>query len=462
MELKPFFWENYATFKGNAVWTDRGEVLSYSRLDQEVIAVGANLHRRQGLALFIARNSISCLTHYLAFLRSRVPFILLDWKVGQAVIDAMIERFSPTVIIDFRSEEIIWTATAFKAKPVHPDLALILPTSGSSGVAKSVMISYTNLQANAESIVTYLGLTPGERAITSLPFAYSYGLSVINTHLLVGAGLILTDHSLLDKPFWQILTTLSATSMAGVPFHFEIMEKLRFREMALPHLQTLTQAGGKLSLKLAELFAAYAIGSDRRFFMMYGQTEATARIAYLAVHENPGKVGSIGSVIPGGKLYLVDHNGVQVVESNRKGELIYEGPNVMLGDALTQDDVIVPTLPNKLDTGDIGEIDDDGFFWITGRKSRFIKLKGKRIDLDALQNALRDQGWDLWLTGDDTQLEIILANGQNRFQLENELFDLLSLHHSLVKIVEIERFPMTANGKPDYPKMRELIHAVLP
>ena len=462
MELKPFFWENVASFQGNAIWTDRGEVLSYRDLDQAVTAIGEHLHRQQGLALLIARNSVSCLTHYLAFLRSRVPFILLDCKSGQAVVDATIERFSPTVVIEFGSDEAKWSATTFKAKPVHPDLALILPTSGSSGVAKSVMISYTNLQANAESIVAYLGLHPNERAITSLPFAYSYGLSVINTHLLVGAGLILTDYSLLDKPFWQTLKTLCATSMAGVPFHFEIMEKLRFRDMPLPHFQTLTQAGGKLSLKLAECFAGYAIGSDRRFFMMYGQTEATARIAYLAVHENPGKVGSIGRVIPGGKLYLADDNGAQVVEPNQAGELIYEGPNVMLGYALTQDDLIMPTLPNKLETGDVGEFDDDGFFWITGRKSRFIKLKGKRIDLDALQNALRDQGWDLWLTGDDTRLEIILGHGQNRSQLESELFDLLSLHHSLLKIVEIKSFPMTANGKPDYPKMRELIDAVCP
>ncbi|MFQ8823505.1 MAG: AMP-binding protein [[Ruminococcus] lactaris] len=218
---------------------------------------------------------------------------------------------------------------------LYEELALLLTTSGSTGSRSFVRLSYKNLSSNAASIASYLELTRSERPVTTLPMNYTYGLSVINSHALAGAAVLLTEKTVFDREFWEFASAEKATSLAGVPYTYEMLKKLKFMEMELPNLKTMTQAGGKLSVSLHREFAEYAAGHGKRFIVMYGQTEATARMGYLPAGEALNRCGSMGIAIPGGKFRLTGEDGREIKEAGTTGELVYEGKNVMLGYAKT-------------------------------------------------------------------------------------------------------------------------------
>ena len=187
---------------------------------------------------------------------------------------------------------------------LYKDLGLLLTTSGSTGSPKLVRLSYENVKANAESIAEYLSIDENERPITSLPMYYSYGISVINSHYIKDATLLLTDHPVIQKLFWMFAQDEKATSIAGVPFTYEMLRRLRIFKMDLPYLKTMTQAGGKLNAKLAKEYIENAQATGKRFFVMYGQTEATARMSYLPLDKALEKYASIGIAIPGGRFAI--------------------------------------------------------------------------------------------------------------------------------------------------------------
>ena len=210
-------------------------------------------------------------------------------------------------------------------------LSLIHISSGSTGSPKFVRQSYKNIEVNTRQIAEYLELDQEERAITTLPMNYTYGLSIINSHLLVGAEILLTDKTMMERGFWSFMKEQKATSFGGVPYTYEMLDKLRFFRMDLPDLKTMTQAGGKLIPELHKKFAEYAAEKGKRFIVMYGQCEATARMGYLPADKAVEKCGSMGIAIPGGVFHLIDVNGEAVTEPHVTGELVYEGENVTLG-----------------------------------------------------------------------------------------------------------------------------------
>ena len=305
-------------------------------------------------------------------------------------------------------------------------------------------LSYGNLQANAASIAQYLGLAPDERALTVLPPHYSYGLSVINSHLHAGAGLVLREVSVLSPAFVETLRTQAVTSIAGVPYIYQMLWRTGFNKQDLPALRTLTQAGGKLDDKLTSAFAKLAQERGWRFVVMYGQTEATARISYLPPERLLEKIGSIGIAIPGGQLRIDPDN----------AELLYSGANVMLGYAHSRADLALGDVQRGLlRTGDQARQDADGFFYITGRLKRFIKLAGNRIGLDEVEQQLqqhlslpamaagRDERLVLWLEASD---EALLEASKHW------LFSQFGIHHSLCRLRLVERLPLLSSGKKDY------------
>ncbi len=456
------FWNALPCSDRLAVWAEGEKRYSWNDLRREIEQVRKRLGGPGQLVLMVASNHIDCLVHYLACLQSGNPLILVDHHVEAALIEEIVSHYRPSLLVRLQDGLPQWTPLPASGPAPHPDLALILPTSGSTGNAKMVMLSHGNLQANADSIVAYLELGSQERAITSLTFAYSFGLSVINSHLAVHGSLILTQRSLMERPFWELLRQCEATSLSGVPFTFEMMEKLGFRRMQLPSLRTLTQAGGRLGLPLAHTYAGYARETGRRFFIMYGQTEATARIAYFPAHSLPDKIGCIGRAIPGGTLLLQDEDGNRIDAPDTEGELVYEGANVMLGYALCREDLARPACPARLLTGDLARRDADGFYAITGRRNRFIKLQGRRLDLEALQTRMQEEGWNVWLTGDDARLIVIAGKGQDLVACRQRFLEPLRLHASLLKIIELESIPVTVTGKPDYATMKEKAHASAP
>ena len=269
------------------------------------------------------------------------------------------------------------------------DLALLLTTSGSTGSPKLVRLTYRNICENARSIAEYLHITDKERPVTMLPMSYSYGMSIINSHVLMGATVILTGHDILTAAFWERVKQENVSSLVGIPYTYQMFSRLRLTEMELPALKTLTQAGGKLPYELHQKFGEWSLNTGRRFFVMYGQTEAAPRMAYLPPDKTMEKCGSMGIAIPGGELKLIDETGAEITAPDTVGELVYHGPNVAMGYAECAADLAKgDEWHGTLHTGDMAKRDSDGYFFIVGRKKRFIKVFGNRVNLDDTERLL--------------------------------------------------------------------------
>ncbi|HEY8584414.1 MAG TPA: AMP-binding protein [Capillimicrobium sp.] len=348
--------------------------------------------------------------------------ILLEAGADPAQI---VERYDPRYVVAEREVHVREEAAPAE---LHPDLRLLLSTSGSTGSPKLVRLTARNVLANAESIAAYLGLTPAERAIASLPIPYSYGLSVLTSHLRAGASVAFTPHSVIRPEFWDDARRLEATSFAGVPYSYAMLERIGMRDMRLPALRTMTQAGGRLDPEIALRHA-----EQRRFFVMYGQTEATARIAYVPPERLREKAGSIGIAIPGGALRVGEGD-----------ELVYSGPNVMMGYATQRADLARgDELHGVLPTGDLGAVDADGFFSVTGRLKRIAKVFGQRVNLDEVEAAV--DGPAGAVAAEDA-IDVYAERGADARTLARRF----RVPPRAIRVHEVEALPVKASGKVDY------------
>ena len=335
----------------------------------------------------------------------------------------------------------------------HPDLALLLSTSGSTGSPKLVRLSYENLLSNTMSICEYLKIIRADRPITTLPMNYSYGLSVINTHLYAGASIILTDQSYAQKTFWDLFKKNSATSFSGVPYTYEILKRIHFERMELPSLKCMTQAGGKLSEELQSFFAEYATKRNIDFFIMYGQTEATARMSYLDPKLATEKIGSIGKAIPGGRFEIRDDQNNIINQPGVKGNLFYCGTNVFMGYADSINDLCKENLHNGLlDTGDLAEYDNDNFLYIKGRKKRFIKIYGNRVNLDEIESILKKKYSDFKIIccGKDDHLVVCVLKPEKDNCIVSDIAEFTKMNARAFSVKWMDAFPITENGKIAY------------
>jgi acyl-CoA synthetase (AMP-forming)/AMP-acid ligase II len=453
-----FLWEALEAGGDRPALITERESLSYSGLVERVerFARGSRARLPEGLSrplvLLEASNEIESIVAYLACLRAGWPVILV--AEGQsAPTSGIASTYQPNLVI--RRDGAEWKASLACAGPasMHPELAVLLSTSGTTGAAKLVRLSRNNLQANAASIAAYLTLTPDDRAITALPYHYSYGLSVLHTHLLTHAAVILTSASLVDDEFWALARRHAATSLALVPTQFELLEKIQFSEQHLPTLRYVTQAGGKLDARLASDFARSAKARGVQFFIMYGQTEAGPRMSYVPHEDAERWYHSIGRPVEGGQFHLIDAAGAVITGCGQPGELVYEGPNVMLGYALSRADLDQPAGPSRLKTGDIAERLENGYFRITGRTSRFIKLFGLRISLDEVEGRLRAQGHRAYASGSDEKLVVFLLDHTDPAALRAQLARDYQWPERVVQVVRLESAPLFASGKVDYAEL---------
>ena len=383
-----------------------------------------------GITVLECSNDAESLARYLALLRRGCPVILIGKDLDEDAKKALKDTYEG----DY---------------PYNPELGLLLSTSGSTGDRKLVRLSYTNIQSNCDSIVEYLGLTKEERPITTLPMEYTYGLSVIHSHVAVGATIILTNRTLFQKEFWEMVEKYKVTSMAGVPYTYEMFERLRLREMDLPHLKTMTQAGGHLHEELHKKYGEWAAETGRRLFVMYGQTEATARMSYIPPEKCIEKIGSIGIPIPGGSFAIAED-----------GELIYFGANVSMGYAVNRDDMALGDVNGGcLKTGDMARMDEEGYFYITGRKKRFVKLQGKRFSLDQVQEILQEafECDEIICTGNDDDGIKVNTSSREVADRENEIIQLFmdkwQVRARLVTVNYLDEIPRNSSGKVLYSKL---------
>lgn len=473
-----YFWQNLKYFSDKIALIDtaEGNSVTYNALDIASDDIASRLKlSKKGLIFLFTTNNTESIISYAAVLKSGNAVLLLDEKLNEEIRIELINNYKPDFIIT--SSEFIhadytkdykypvlkfYRRNKILVNDIHDGLSVLLSTSGTTGSPKLVRLSYKNIQSNAESIAEYLKIDESERPITTLPFSYSYGLSVINSHLLKGASIVLTEKTVFFRDFWNLFNELNCTSFAGVPYTYTMLKRINFTKLELPTLKYMTQAGGKLGDELIRHFNDFALEKNFKFYVMYGQTEATARITYVPPEILSSKIGSIGISIPGGKLKIMK-NGNEIMTPNEPGEIVYTGNNVMMGYANTRKDLSAgDELNGTLFTGDLGYKDADGFFYVTGRMRRFIKIFGLRINLDDVQKMIENHfSISAACTGTDDLLKILIHSDESNSEIKvkNEVMKMYKLNFNSLVVKSTNKIPTTNSGKYDYKKINELFES---
>lgn len=429
----------------------------------EVIKI-ISKYSNNSLAFLQPQNSVDAIVIYIASLKLGLPIALLEPDPLNT--EKLSKIYKPQVLFlpedvssltEYKKIEKVYSYNIFELgegySKVHNDLALLLQTSGSTDNPKLVRLSKKNIVSNAKSIVEYLNITKKDISIQSLPIQYSYGLSLVNSHIVAGAATILTANSFMRPEFWSEFNDFKCTSFAGVPFMYETLSRLRFDPSKYETLKVLTQAGGKLSEELVQEFSTKSEDAGCKFYVMYGQTEATARMSYVPSEKLKDKIGSVGIAIPGGSIDLKE------VDSSESKEIVYKGDNVMMGYAECASDLEKgDELNGVLHTGDLANVDEEGYLYIVGRLKRFLKLFGKRINLQDVETSIEKeyQGIRSAAVGTDKELIVYIEVGDEKLDLtevKNLIAKNLKITPVAVKVKEIDQIPMTGSGKKNYKEL---------
>jgi len=323
-----------------------------------------------------------------------------------------------------------------------------MSTSGTTGSPKFVRQSYLNVLSNTKKIIKYLNIKSGDITITSLPISYVYGLSVINTHLFAGATIVLTNSSMVEKKFWDLITNFKVNNFSGVPYNYSIIEKIS-RNGLPSSLKYTTQAGGKMNNILIKNIINIYKKNKIKLIQMYGAAEATSRMSYLKWKYVEKKIGSIGKPIPGGKFYLINKKEKIFKNKFKKGELVYKGKNVCMGYAENLSDLSLPDV-NKglLKTGDIAYTDKNGFYFIVGRKNRYTKIYGIRVDLSELESILSKKGIDVFMKeGDENKIDVYHKNSLKIKEAIKYISKVTSLNVNIFIVKILSKKNLTNNFK---------------
>lgn len=422
----------------------------------------------RSVVLMLCENRVGALAGYIASVENKVVPILLGASVDKDLLEYLLNTYCPAYLwipcgyeLKIPHKEIfskygfslIRTENVFC--PVNENLSLLMPTSGSTGSPKLVRYKYGNLESNAKNVAVVFGWTKEERPICDLPIHYTMGLNVINSHLYVGARVLLTNYGLMSSDFWNYVKLHKATNFTGVPFSYEILNRLRFTRMDLPYLTTLAEGGGKLTDKMFRELAEFAERGGKRFFATFGTTETSARLAFLPPELAVIKTGSIGKAIPEGNLKLIDENGSSIVENGVEGELVYSGPNVTMGYALDRNDLKKgDEFCGEYRTGDMAIRDNDGCYYIVGRKSRFVKLFGYRIGLDDCENLINQEfKIKCACAGTDKLISIYVVESELKDRIHDFIAEKTNIMRSSFRVILIDMLPMNEAGKILYSKL---------
>ena len=452
-----------------AVINEYGDQMTYDELNAEANALYWKVGHRC-LVFALCRNEIGSVLGYTAFINNGIVPVMVNSHLEETLLDNLMKTYLPEYLwlpkdqvgqfagmgVEYEAYDYALLKTGYEKKyPLYDELGLLITTSGSTGSPKLVRQSYTNVLDNAQAIVKYLKLDDTERPITTLPMNYVYGLSIINSHFLVGATLLMTEKGLMQKEFWQFFKEAEATSFGGVPYTYEMLDKLRFFRMKLPCLRTMTQAGGKITPELHEKFAAYAAEQGKNFVVMYGAAEATARMGYLPPEKAVEKKGSMGIPIPGGVFHLIGADGQEIKEPMTTGELVYEGKNVTLGYAEKGEDLIIgDERHGRLETGDMAHFDTDGYYYIVGRKKRFLKIYGNRVNLDEIDRLIKGKfEIEVASTGVDDHMYIFVTDEKIADSVREFVIAKTKLNPAAFKTIVIDEIPKNDAGKTLYTEL---------
>lgn len=413
---------------------------------------------QRSLIFLLAENKIGSLLGYTAALSNHIVPLIISANTEEGLYNHLYDLYQPEYlwmpVSKAEGKDIVFSAwdyclvkTGNLPTLMYEELSLLLPTSGSTGSPKLVRHSYRNIEANADNVRRLFKLDGTERAMAILPMHYTMGLSVIASHLLAGSTLLLSGRSLLDKGFWTTLK--EATSFTGVPYSYDILTKMRFTRMDLPNLRIITQGGGKLTPEMWNTLAQYAQDKGKQFIATYGQSECTARMAYLPADLALKKVCSIGIAEPGGQLSIIDNDGNETFEGEATGEMVYRGENVTLGYATCLEDLMKGDENHGvMHTGDLAHRDADGCYFIVGRLKRFLKIFGLRIGLDEVENLIKQEYQvDCYCKGNDEKLIVLVTDSSVMDKLPSFIEEKTHLFHQKVEVQKVDAILRNEAGK---------------
>lgn len=458
---------NFEIFDKIALISDNGKQMSYAELQREADRLGKVIEKRC-LVFSLCTNSIGSVVGYVGFMRNRIVPLLLSGRIDKDFFTILSNTYHPSYI--WMPEELekeyffgekcyskfhyVLVKTKFtKSYPMNEELGQLITTSGSTGSPKLVRQTYENIRINAKQMAKYLELDSTDRPVTSVPMNYTYGCSMLNCHFLVGATILLTDSSIMTKKFWDFIKNQKATSFDGVPYTYEMLERIRFFKMELPYLRRMTEAGGKISLELQKKFAQYALEKNKKFIIMYGASEATAAMGYLPADKVLEKCGSCGIAVDGGNYKLLDEDGKCVQQPETKGELVYTGKNVTMGYAQCGEDLLKgDVFCGRHYTGDIAKYDKDGFYYIVGRKKRFLKIYGNRVSLDEIDSMLKEKFSfiDCATTGVDDNMYVCVTDDTMTEEIRTYLCEKTKLNINAFHVIRVTEIPKNDAGKVLY------------
>ncbi len=483
MNAFDFFFENTSELK--KIFLKGKEETSYIGLHNSSLELATWLRQEYGEnrnVIIMSNNDLFFVTSYLAIIKSGNVCIPLDPYIESDNFHYIYNITKPVAI--FAPKRIIQKLNLESKNWISPELisrikvkdnllskkkdfkedrcAEIIFTSGSTGTPKGVMISHKNLIANTSSIVEYLGLTENDRMLVVLPFYYCYGLSLLHTHLRVGGSIVFNNSFIFLGGVIRDLKDFRCTGFAGVPSHFQILLRKSdsFKTTSFPDLNYVTQAGGQLAPVFINEFRE--VHPEIKFFVMYGQTEATARLSCLKPEQYEMKKGSIGRAIPGVELKVINKDGL-TVKPGETGEVVARGDNVMLGYFADVESTRYTIQKGWLHTGDLGNLDEDGYIYLTARKNEIIKVRGRRVspkEIEAVILELEDvvdcsiHGVDDELQGESLKATIVInkaVSGEERVKLEDQIKKHCLLHLSGYKVPTLfefkDRIKISATGK---------------
>ncbi|MDB2637618.1 AMP-binding protein [Alphaproteobacteria bacterium] len=455
------FWESASNeLDSQPFIIDGHDVYSFEEIFSLADALYKNIEIRS-VVLIESERDLGAVLAYIGALRNGAIPLLIDANSARSTLDALIEDYKVDVVFaknnytsinyDFviclHGFQIYHRFRESIEKPFDK-LALLLPTSGSTGEAKCVRTSYENLNQATLSIMRYMEMDSSRVSISSLQLHYTYGLSVLNLTLASRSKFVLTKHSWIEREFWSLVELHGVTDLSGVPFMFQTLRRMKLSEQILMNLKCVNQAGGRLEPKLTEYFIDYFSSHDISYLTMYGATEASPRISYVPADRAKEKLGTVGLPIDIGKLYTEAEDG------KSEGELIYEGPNVCLGYAYSRDDLTKGDENNHvLKTGDIGFIDEEGFATIVGRKKRFVKVFGMSVNLDALESIVTRITAESAVIGEDDNVKVLVTSDLPAKEIKGKIMSQVTFSQKGLKVLLIPEIYLNASRKPDYPKL---------
>ncbi|MDV9194455.1 AMP-binding protein [Streptomyces sp. Wh19] len=420
----------------------------------------------------MAGPCVEAIAAYLACLRLGHAVIVTDSRLDTDHQNTVRACMRPDVVVDARGRHgpgtipatagyltapSLGTATVLVrqgdnyAIPVSDSVAVLLATSGSLDGSRFVCLSYRNVISNALAIGQALALSSEDRAALTLPLAHSYGLSVLNSHLLAGGSLAMPQIVPSSSRFWGVFGRLGCTTFAGVPDNYQILTALGVRFGAQPSLRLATVAGGALSERLVVEIAEDLLSTGKELAVMYGQTEATARIA---CHRGPDVLRyptSVGAAVPGSTVWIESPDG-SLQRDGDTGEILLRGPGIMLGYVRTRQDLatIPDNSPPTLRTGDRGHL-SQGRLRITGRLSRLVKPLGVRVELDEIEAAFAAVGPAAVVAGEGETLMVYVERDPAAYRgVYRSVLANYALPPKAVRVVPITRIPRTYSGKVAY------------